>query len=143
MAVLQRYNDPLGDIVDDFFKGFFVRPVTSEGALPAQRLKVEVVEDDKQYKVLAEIPGVKKENINVSIDGDQVSISAEVRQEKEVKENGGRVIHSDRYYGKVARNFRLGQEVDQASAQARYNDGVLELVLPKRATESAKQITIQ
>ena len=143
MAVLQRYNDPLGDIVDDFFKGFFVRPVTSEAALPSQRLKVEVVEDDKQYKVLAEIPGVKKENINVSIDGDQVSISAEVRQEKEAKENGGRVIHSDRYYGKVARSFRLGQEVDQANAQARYADGVLELVLPKRATQSAKQITIQ
>ncbi|HKO86908.1 MAG TPA: Hsp20/alpha crystallin family protein [Burkholderiales bacterium] len=143
MAVLQRYNDPLGDIVDDLFKGFFVRPVMSDGAQSAQRLKVEVSEDEKQYKVLAEIPGVKKENINVSIDGDQVSIAAEVRQEKEAKENGGRVIHSERYYGKVARSFRLGQEVDQANAQARYTDGVLELVLPKRATETAKQITIQ
>jgi HSP20 family protein len=143
MANLQRYNDPFGDIVDDFFKGFFVRPVVSDAVQPVQRLKVEVSEDDKQYKVLADIPGVKKEDINVSIDGDQVSIAAEVKQEKEAKEGGGRVIHTERYYGKVSRSFRLGQEVDRANVQARYDNGVLELSLPKRATESAKQITIQ
>lgn len=142
MAGLQRYNDPFGDLVDDLFKGFFVRPVVGESVQPAQRLKVEVAEDDKGYKVSAEIPGVKKDDINVTVDGDQVTISAEVKQEKEAKE-AGRVIHSERYYGKVARSFRLGQEIDQGAIQARYQDGVLELTLPKRATERAKQITIQ
>lgn len=143
MANLQRYNDPFGDIFDDLFKGFFVRPVVGEGAQPAQRLKVEVSEQDTAYKVLAEIPGVSKDDIQVTIDGDQVSIGAEVKQEKETSESGGRVLHSERYYGKVSRTFRLGHEVDQAGAQAKYNDGVLELVLPKKVTESAKQITIQ
>ena len=143
MANLQRYGDPFGDIVDDLFKGFFVRPVVGEGLQqPVQRMKVEVVEDENAYRVQAEIPGVKKENIHVTIDGDQLSISAEVKQEKEAKENG-RVVHSERYYGKVARSFRLGQEIDQANTQARYSEGVLELTLPKRATEKAKQITIQ
>ena len=142
MTQLQRYADPLGDIVDDLFRGFFVRPVGGgQGGPSTQRFRVEVIEDEKQYKLQAEIPGVKKEDIQVSIDGDLVSISAESRQEKEVKE--GRVVHSERYYGKVARSFRLGQEVDQGATQARYNDGILELTLPKRATASAKQITIQ
>ncbi|HKY01328.1 MAG TPA: Hsp20/alpha crystallin family protein [Burkholderiales bacterium] len=144
MANLQRYGDPFGDIVDDLFKGFFVRPVVGEGLQQSiQRMKVEVVEDENAYRVQAEIPGVKKEDIHVTIDGEQLSISAEVKQEKEAKENGGRVVHSERYYGKVARSFRLGQEIDQANTQARYNEGVLELTLPKRATEKAKQITIQ
>ncbi|HEY9397407.1 MAG TPA: Hsp20/alpha crystallin family protein [Burkholderiales bacterium] len=143
MANLQRYNDPFGDIFDDLFKGFFVRPVVGEGVPTAQRLKVEVSEVEKSYKVLAEIPGVKKEDIQVTIDGDQVSIGAEVKQEKETSENGGRVLHSERYYGKLSRTFRLGHEVDQSGAQAKYNDGVLELVLPKKATENAKQIAIQ
>ena len=142
MAVVQRYSDPFGDIVDDLFKGFFVRPVVGESVQPAQRLKVEVTEDDKAYKVAAEIPGVKKEDINITVDGDQVTITAEVKQEKEAKE-GGRVVHSERYYGKLARSFRLGQEIDQEAIEARYQDGVLGLTLPKRTTERAKQITIQ
>jgi HSP20 family protein len=144
MAQLQRYADPFGDIVDDLFRGFFVRPVTGSEAAPAgRRFNVEVSEDEKQYKLQAEMPGVKKEDIQVSIDGDLVSIAAEAKQEKEAKDSGGRVVHSERYYGKVARSFRLGQEVDQAGAQARYNDGILELTLPKRITEKAKQIAIQ
>lgn len=148
MTQLQRYADPFSDIVDDLFRGFFVRPVVGREAVPnARRFNVEVAEDEKQYRLQAEIPGVKKEDIQVSIDGDLVSISAETKQEKEAKDLDGRVANrvvlSERYYGKVARSFRLGQEVDQANVQARYTDGVLELTLPKRATQSAKQITIQ
>jgi HSP20 family protein len=70
-----------------------------------------------------------------------VSISAEVKQEKEVKE-GARVVHSERYYGKVSRAFRLGQEIDQAGAVAKFADGVLELTLPKKAAATRKQINI-
>jgi len=141
MANVTRY-DPFGDLVDDFLKGFFVRPITAEGATGAPRLKVEVSEQAESFKVQAEIPGVKKDEIQVAIDGDQVSITAEVRKEKDVKE-GERVIHSERYYGKVARAFRLGHEIDEASATAKYTDGVLELVLPKKKTQSARQLSIQ
>jgi len=141
MANVTRY-DPFGDLVDDFLKGFFVRPITAEGATGAPRLKVEVSEQAESFKVQAEIPGVKKDEIQVAIDGDQVSITAEVRKEKDVKE-GERVVHSERYYGKVARAFRLGHEIDEASATAKYTDGVLELVLPKKKTQSARQLSVQ
>lgn len=142
MANITRY-DPYGDIFDDFVKGFFVRPLAAvEAGESARRLKVDVSEKDTEYRVLAEIPGVKKDEIQVDIEGDVVTISAETRAEKDVKE-GERVIHSERYYGKMSRSFRLGQEVDQTKANAKYTEGVLELVLPKKAAANAKRLTIQ
>jgi len=141
MANITRI-DPFGDLFDDLMKGFLVRPLANQsGAQLPERLKVEVAEQNGNYKVTAEIPGVKKDDIHVTIDGDQVTISAEVKQEKEAKE-GERVVHSERYYGKVARSFRLGQEIDQSGAQAKYDNGLLELVLPKKATASAQRLTI-
>jgi HSP20 family protein len=141
MAGITRY-DPFGDLVDDFFKGYFVRPVGFQSDETLHRIKIEVTEANGEYKVLAELPGVKKEDIHVNIDGDQVSITAETRAERDVKE-GGRVLHSERQFGKVSRAFRLAQEVDDAKASARYTDGVLELTLPKKAAAAAKQLTIQ
>jgi len=142
MVNITRY-DPFGDVFDDLMKGFLVRPVAAaEAGETVRRIKIDVVEKDGEYKVLAEIPGVKKDDIQVDIEGDVVSITAEARAEKDVKE-GERVIHSERYFGKVSRSFRLGQEVDQAKASAKYTDGVLELVLPKKTAASAKRVTIQ
>ena len=88
------------------------------------------------------MPGVKKEDIHVVVDGNQVSISAEVKQEKEVKE-GERVLRSERYFGKVTRSFQLGQEIDDAKAAAKFNDGVLELTLPKREASPNKRLTVE
>jgi HSP20 family protein len=141
MAGITRY-DPFGDLVDDFFKGFIVRPAGFAAEEPLRRMKIEVTEANGEYKVLAELPGVKKEDIHVNIDGDQVSIAAETRAERAVKE-GERVLHSERQFGKLSRAFRLAQEVDDAKASARYADGVLELTLPKKAAAAAKQLTIQ
>ena len=142
MVNITRY-DPFGDVFDDLMKGFLVRPVAAaEAGETVRRIKIDVVEKDGEYKVLAEIPGVKKDDIQVDIEGDVVSITAEARAEKDVKE-GERVIHSERYFGKVSRSFRLGQEVDQAKASAKYTDGVLELALPKKTGASAKRVTIQ
>jgi len=142
MVNITRY-DPFGDVFDDLMKGFLVRPVAAaEAGETVRRIKIDVVEKDGEYKVLAEIPGVKKDDIQVDIEGDVVSITAEARAEKDVKE-GERVIHSERYFGKVSRSFRLGQEVDQAKASAKYTDGVLELALPKKTVASAKRVTIQ
>ena len=140
MANLIRYNT-VDNALDDLFQGFFMRPVRMEGASELQ-MKLDVSEDDKAYKVHAEIPGVKKEDIHVSIEGNQVGISAEVKNEKEVKE-GEKVLRSERYYGKVSRAFTLGQDVDEAESQARYNDGILELVLKKKVASSARRLTIQ
>jgi HSP20 family protein len=140
MANVSRYN-PFDETFDDLFKGFLVRPMAFENQAPAQ-VRMDVKEDDKAYVVHAEIPGVKRDDINVTIDGNQVAISAEVKRQKEDKQ-GERVLRSERYYGKVYRAFTLPQEVDDASAQARFNEGVLELTLPKRAAVSAKRLAIQ
>lgn len=147
MAGMTRYDpfnlsrvDPFSDI-DDLFKGFLVRPMAFEGQ-PQMQIKMDVKEADGAYTVHADIPGVKKEDIHVTIEGNQVSISAEVKKEKEEKQ-GEKVLRSERYYGKVARSFTLAQDVDEASAQAKYADGVLELTLPKKAVSSAKKLAIQ
>jgi len=141
MAGVSRY-DPFGDMVDDFLKGYFVKPLAYEHSEPVRRMRVDVSEHNGEYKVLAELPGAKKEDINVQIDGDQVSITAEVRAEREAKE-GERVLHSERYFGKFARAFRLGEELDESRASAKFADGVLELTLPKKAPVASKQVTIQ
>ncbi len=140
MSNLIRYS-PVDDAFDDFFKGFLMRPIRVEGQ-PEVQIKMDVKEDPKSYSVHAEIPGVKKEDIHVTVDGNQVSISAEVKNVKEVKE-GEKVLRSERYYGKVARAFTLSQDVDDAAVQAKYSDGVLELTLPKKAVAASKRITIQ
>lgn len=140
MANILRYR-PIDDTFDDLFRGFFMRPVRFDRQQEIQ-LKLDVSEDDKAYTVHAEIPGVKKEDINVSIDGSQVAISAELKNEKEVKE-GEKVLRSERYFGRVYRALTLPQDVDEDTAQAKYNDGVLELVLPKRTSAKSRSITIQ
>ena len=142
MASMQRF-DPFNELVDDLFKGFLVRPVSYEGrgeTLP--RMKVDVAEKNGGYLVTAELPGVRKEDINVSIDGAQVTLEAEVKREKEVTKDE-RVLHSERVFGKVARSFTLPQEVDESKAGAKFENGVLELTLPKKAAAQRKQITIQ
>ncbi len=131
--------DPFGDL-DNMFKGFVMRPVF-QGATAAPQMKLDVTEDDKAYTIKAEIPGVKKEDIHISVDGNLVSISAEVKKETEKKE-GKKVVHSERYFGQVSRSFTLAKEVEQAKASAKYTDGVLEAVLPKKQGTAAKQISV-
>lgn len=142
MANLTRI-DPFSvsgiDPFEDMFKGFF-RPVSAERNTQPQ-LKIDVNEDDQNYTVHAEIPGVDKENIQVTIDGSHVNISAEVRKQNEVKE-GVTTLRSERYYGKVSRSFVLENEIEESNADAHYKDGVLELVLPKKAVTAAKRLTI-
>jgi len=141
MANITRFN-PFDDTIDDLFRGFFVRPVSFEGPTGAVQFRVDVTENDNAYTLRAEIPGVKKNDISITIDGDTVALGAEVKSEKDVK-NGDRVLRSERHYGKLYRGFTLGQAVDEAGAAARYADGVLELTLPKKAAVQAKRITIQ
>lgn len=141
MANMIRY-DPFNELVDDLFKGFLVRPMAFEGRAELPRMKVEVAEKNGAYLVTAELPGVKKEEIGIAIDGAQVTLTAEVKREKEVSEDE-RVLHSERTYGKVSRSFALPQELDEAKAEAKFRDGVLELTLPKKAAAQRKQITIQ
>jgi HSP20 family protein len=146
MANVTRF-DPFNELVDDLFKGFLVRPLGFEGrggdgGVQLPRAKVDIAEKNGAYLVTAELPGVKKEDIHVAIDGAQVTLEAEVKREKEASKDE-RVLHSERLYGKVVRSFTLPQEVDESKAEAKFKEGVLELTLPKKTAAQRKQITIQ
>jgi len=145
MGNLIRYT-PVDEAFDDLFRNFWRHPSMRMGGLPlpeTTQIRMDVKEDDNAYIVHAEMPGVRKDDIHVTIEGDQVAISAEVKQESDVQE-GGKLLRSERYYGRVSRAFSLGQDVDQGAAEAKYHDGVLELKLPKKATSSSgRELTIQ
>ncbi len=144
MSNITRF-DPFNDLVDDLFKGFHVRPMAYapyEVREAALRAKVDVAEKNGAYLVSAELPGVRKEDIQVSIDGAQVTLSAEMKREREVSQDE-RVLHVERTYGKVTRSFTLPQELDESKVEAKFRDGVLELTLPKKAAAARKQVTIQ
>jgi HSP20 family protein len=140
MATLTRYT-PFDETFDDLFKGFLVRPLAFENSAPVQ-IRIDVSEDDSAYTVHADVPGVKKDDINVTIEGNQVAISAEVRRNRDDKQ-ADKVVHSERFVGKVYRAFSLAQDVDETQAHAKYTDGVLELRLPKKSVVSARKLTIQ
>ncbi len=140
MANIQRYGSLLDDLLGDFNKGYWVRPFAYPGETEL-RMKVDVEEDDKSYKVHAEIPGVKKDDIQIDLNGDQVSIRAEVKREHEKKE-GDKVLHGERYYGMVSRSFTLPTDVDAQGAVANYKDGVLELTLPKKASAQTRRLAV-
>lgn len=125
--------------LDDVFSGLF-RPMRLDGQ-PEIKIKMDVSENDKGYAVHAEIPGVKKEDIRVTIDGNQVSISADVKQEKEIKD-GEKLLRSERHYGKITRSFLLGSDIDESLSEAKYSEGILELMLPKKSVTSSKTLTI-
>lgn len=136
MSNLTRY-DPL----DDFFRGFFVRPVDFGTPPEAPAIKLDVKEVGENFVVHAELPGIRKEDIHVHIEGPVVSIVAERKVAKEAKE-GERVVRTERYFGKLSRSFQLGQDIDDARAVARLTDGVLELTLPKKAVSAGRRLSI-
>lgn len=141
MSQITRW-DPFEDLFKDF-RGLVLKPVDMSAALAeAPTIRIDVKEQPASYSVHAELPGVKKEDIHVHIDGALVSISAERKQEKEVKE-GERVLRTERHFGKVSRSFQLAQDVDESRSSAKFVDGVLDLVLPKKTTVAARKLPIE
>ena len=135
-----------GSLLDDFFRdvapGFFVKPLHGDPLPTAAQIKIDVSETDGAYTVQAEVPGVGKEDIHVSIDGSVVTLRAEIKQQ-DSQANGGKVLRSERYYGAVSRSFQLPQDIDQANAKARYDNGVLSLTLPKKQASGSQRLTIE
>ena len=140
MSALTR-RDRFDDLFPDFFRRFARLPQLAED-VPGE-IKIDVTENDKDYEVRAEVPGAKKDDIRVTVDGNFVSITAEGRKEKEDRSKGGRVIVKETYYGSVSRGFSLGSEIDDKAVVAKLEDGVLKLTLPKREGTGARPIAIQ
>ncbi len=139
MSNLTVYHPFADQTFDDLFRGFFA-PVRAERS-PVS-IKVDVAEKDGAYVVRAEIPGVNKDDIQVSIEGNQVTIGAEVKRESE-KKDGERVLHSERYVGSAFRSFTLPSELDESASTAKYENGVLELALAKKPAVAGRKLTIQ
>lgn len=139
MANVTRYN-PFDELFNEFSKGFWVKPLAFPAGTEVS-IKVDVKEDDKSYTVRADVPGVKKEDIQVDVEGSMISLRAEAKQEKEEKK-GEKVVYSERSYGMASRSFSLPTEVDEKGAKAEYKDGVLTLTLPKKANGGGKRITV-
>ncbi|MCL2309764.1 MAG: Hsp20/alpha crystallin family protein [Proteobacteria bacterium] len=136
------WGDSFKDM-DDLFRGFFIRPVDFNAPAGLAQIKIDVSEKGNDYLVHAEIPGAQKEEIDVQIDGNLVSISAETKRQHEEKE-GDRVLRTERYYGKLQRSFTLPHDIDEAHAVAAYENGVLVLTLPKKVPEETrKKLTVK
>lgn len=135
-----------GSLFDDFFRdfapGFYVRPLHGDPLPAPSQIKIDVKESDKAFTVQAEVPGVAKEDIQVSIDGSVVTLRAEVKQQ-DVQTKDEKVLRTERYYGSVARSFQLPQDIDQAGAKAKYDGGVLTLTLPKKSAASVQRLAIE
>jgi HSP20 family protein len=132
----------MNDSLESMFKRFMA-PMRLELDNGSLEMRVDINEANGAYKVRADLPGVKKEDINVRIDGNIVQIDAEVKQEKETKDKAGKVLRSERYQGAISRTFSLPQDVDDTKATAKYDDGVLTLELPKKSGKSTKRLAIQ
>ena len=132
-------SDPLRD-VDEFFRDMRMFP-TLRGFETEARIRMDISETDQAYTIKADIPGVKKDDIKVAVDGSTVTISAEIKREAAADPNS-KALNFERYEGTQYRSVTLAQEVDESQANARYEDGVLELTLPKKPNTGGKQLTI-
>jgi HSP20 family protein len=136
-----RVNDLFAmEPMEDLFRGL-LRPWPTAAASRAPQIKLDLQESEGNYTVKAEVPGVRKEDIDVRINGNQVTISAEVKKDKEEKKDG-RVLRSERQYGYASRSFTLACDVDEAKSDAKYHDGILELTLPKKTTTSSRRLPV-
>lgn len=133
-----------GGLLDDFFRdvnpGYFIKPLHGD-SLPSQ-IKVDVKENPNEFIVEAEIPGAGKENINVSIDGNFVTISAEISQ-VDTQNNEEKLLRTERYYGSVSRSFKLSSDIDEQNSKARYENGILTLNLAKKLKQSGQRLSIE
>jgi HSP20 family protein len=136
-----RLLDPGFDGFDTALRRFF-SPALFESEQAALKMRIDVTENDTAYLVKADIPGVKKEDISVRVDGNVVQIDAQTKSEKEER-NGDKVLRSERYYGTISRTFSLAQDVEAGKVVAKYEDGVLSLELPKKAAADAQRIQVQ
>lgn len=121
---------------EDFFREF--QPRALREIEPPPRMRLDVRETEQAYSVSADLPGMRKEDIKVDVDGKRVTISAQTSRVWEGKV-GESTLCSERYVGQQRRSFELENEIDDAAVVAKYADGVLELALPKRAGGAGKK----
>ncbi|MFV0600310.1 MAG: Hsp20/alpha crystallin family protein [Brachymonas sp.] len=139
---LHQPTNPNTHFFKDVAPGFFIKPLHGDALSAASQIRVDVKENEKEYSVHAEIPGVNKEDIQVSVEGNIVTLRAEIGQQDKQTE-GEKVLRSERYYGAVSRSFQLPADIDEAAAKARYENGVLLLTLPKKVSSTPQRLVVE
>lgn len=133
-------------LFDDFFKdvapGFYVRPLHGDNLPSPSQIKIDVKETPSAYTVVAEVPGVAKEDIHVTVEGSVVTLRAEVKQQDSQSQDE-KLLRSERYYGAAARSFQLATDIDNEKSKARYEHGVLTLTLPKKVALAGQRLNIE
>lgn len=141
MSSLISRSSLFDDFFEDFARGFFIKPLHGE-ALPAPgQIRMDVKESADAYTIEAEVPGIPKEAIHVMIDGNTVTLKAEVK--KEESHSGESFLRSERYYGATSRSLTLPAAINSQQARAHYDKGVLTLTLPKASPSTTRELTIQ
>ena len=144
-----RHGDSFNSLVDELFADFFHRanvPAARQTTAAAvSRARMDVLDKGGNYEVKVDLPGIRKDDIHVGIEGARVSINAESKDSSETKNgtNGDKILYSERYSTSYARSFELPAEVTEEGADARFEDGVLTLSLPKRAPTVSKRIAVK
>jgi HSP20 family protein len=142
MNTLITHGNLFNDFLSDIAPSYYVRPLHGDALPTPARIKVDVRETDAVYTVHAEIPGVGKEDIHVTLDGNTVTLSAEVKQQDNTAK-GEKVLRSERYLGSVSRSFQLAQDIDREASKAKFENGVLTLTLTKKkVTDSNRRLSI-
>jgi len=140
MTSLRHYDpfsvEPISDMMQGMLRAF--RGTADTGFA----FKVDVAESDGSYTLTAELPGVKKEDIDVMVDRGTVMIAAKVERSSEQKE-GERVIRRERYSGSMHRAFTLDANIDESKVEASYESGILRLVLPKKERNPQQRIAVR
>jgi HSP20 family protein len=132
----------VNDELDNLLEGFF-RPLRrrTEGGATGVVPAMDVTERENEYLIRMDMPGVSREDIDITLAEGVLTICGEVRRQHEEK-SGDRVIREERCYGKLSRSVRLGSHIDEKKVTANYKDGVLELVLPKAEEVKPKKISV-
>lgn len=142
MNTLMARSSLLDDIFRDVSPGFYVTPLHGDPLPEPIQIKIDVKENDLAYTVYAELPGVSKENIHVSLNGGVVLLRAEVHQ-NDLQTQLDKVLRSERYFGLISRSLQLPLEIDQTQAKARFDNGLLTLTLPKKLCGQAQHLKIE
>ena len=142
MKLIKRHDVPSRrDIFADFFDSFFNTDLlpASEKMSPA----VDIVEEKDKYLVKADLPGLKQEDIKVEVDDGVLKISGERKYEKKEEDKEKKYHYYERSYGAFERRFVLPSDVDTEKIDAKYENGVLEIVIPKTESKKPKEIKVK
>lgn len=134
------------NLFDDFF-GDLDRPVRRYNTPSTTVMRTDIKETDAGFELSIDLPGYKKEDVQAELKDGYLNITAKTNQENDEKDDNGKYIRRERYYGSCSRSFYVGEQVQQEDIKAKFEDGILKIAVPKKeekpAVEKSKYIAIE